>query len=89
VFARQFWHDTLHSIGLAALALQPIDSSFNAWWDKEVLTGAWTIWKHQNDCLQWSYPRLFMALNRAQEEAVLWSLAGAKGLSVHGAWDGG
>jgi len=32
VFARQFWY------GLAALAPQPVDSSFNAWWDKAVLT---------------------------------------------------
>jgi hypothetical protein len=58
VFARQFWYDILHSIGLAALALQSVDSSFDAWWDKVVLTvsgdarkglnsfiilGAWTI----------------------------------------------
>ena len=38
VFARQFWYDILHSIGLATLALQPVDSSFDAWWDKAVLT---------------------------------------------------
>jgi hypothetical protein len=62
VFARHFWHDTLHSFGLAALAPQPVDSYFDAWWDKVVLTvsedarkglnsliilGAWTIWKHR------------------------------------------
>ena len=61
VFARQFWYDILHSIGLAALAPQSDVSSFDDWWDKAVLTvsedarkglnsliilGAWTIWKH-------------------------------------------
>jgi hypothetical protein len=97
VFARQFWYDILHSIGLAALAPQPNVSSFDDWWDKVVLTvsddarkgpnsliilGAWTIWKHQNDCVfNGCVPRLSTALNLAQEKALLWSLAGAKGLS--------
>ena len=34
-------------------------------------------------------PRLSTALNLAREEALLWSIAGAKGLSLHTARDDG
>jgi hypothetical protein len=38
VFARQFWFEQLQIVGLATLAPQPDDPSFDAWWDKAVLT---------------------------------------------------
>jgi hypothetical protein len=97
VFARQFWYVILHSIGLAALTPQPHVSSFDDWRDKAVLTvsedarkglnsliilRAWTIWKHRNDYVfNGATPRLSTTLNLAREEAHLWSMAGAKGLS--------
>jgi len=44
----------------------------------------------RNDCVfNGATPRLSTTLNLAQEEAVLWSLVGAKGLSLHTTWDGG
>lgn len=95
VFARQFWYVFLHCFGLAALAPQP-HSSFDEWWDNVnlavseevrkglnslIILGAWTIWKHRNDCVfNGAAPRLSTALNLAREEAFLWSLAGASGL---------
>lgn len=66
VFARQFWFQLLHYVGLAVLAPQPTESSFDDWWkrvedlvDKEIrkglnsliMQGSWTIWRHRNDCV--------------------------------------
>lgn len=34
VFARQFWFQFLQHVGLAALAPQPTDISFEDWWEK-------------------------------------------------------
>jgi hypothetical protein len=46
-----------------------------------IILGAWTIWMHRNDCVfNGAIPRLSRALNLAREEALLWSIAGAKGL---------
>jgi len=96
VFARQFWYSILHYAGLSVLAPQPSDTALNDWWrkvencvDSEVrkglnsfiILGAWTIWRHQNDCVfNGASPRLGTALVLAKEEALLWSLARAKGL---------
>ena len=47
-----------------------------------VILGAWTIWKHRNRCVfDGCNPSLVTALRVAREEAVLWSLIGAKALS--------
>ena len=96
VFARQFWYSILHYAGLSVLAPQPSDTALNDWWrkvencvDSEVrkgqnsfiILGAWTIWRHRNDCVfNGASPRLGTALVLAKEEALLWSLARAKGL---------
>ena len=45
--------------------------------------GAWTIWRHRNDCVfNGATSRLDTALLLTKEEAELWCLAGAKGLSL-------
>jgi hypothetical protein len=87
VFVRQFWFVALQGYGLAALAPQPTDYSFDVWWDKTVLaasgdvreglnslimSGTWTIWKHQNDCvINGATPNLSTAPTLAREEALL------------------
>jgi len=58
VFARQFWFDLLRQVGLAVLAPQPCDTSFDEWWSKAdqsvtgdmrkglnslIILGSWTI----------------------------------------------
>jgi hypothetical protein len=48
-----------------------------------VVLGAWTIWKTRNDVVfNGVAPKVDRALLLAREEAELWMLAGAKGLSV-------
>jgi hypothetical protein len=96
VFAKQFWFDFLSSVGLQELCPAHEDS-FESWWKSSssrasdlmrngfnslVILGAWTIWKHMNRCVfDGCNPSLVTALRVAREEAVLWSLIGAKALS--------
>ncbi|RCV45702.1 hypothetical protein SETIT_9G474500v2 [Setaria italica] len=47
-----------------------------------VMLGAWMLWKERNDIVfNGASPRIERLLLLAQEEAVLWRLAGAKGIS--------
>jgi hypothetical protein len=47
-----------------------------------VMLGAWVLWKHRNSCVfNGAVPSVPAALLVAREEALLWSMAGAKGLS--------
>jgi len=65
---------------------------FDVWWDKAssavsgdtkkglnslIILGAWTIWKLG------ATRSVSVALAHAKEEALLWSMAGAKDLSLH------
>jgi hypothetical protein len=48
-----------------------------------VMLGAWVIWKHRNSCvLNGATLSVTAALLVAKEEALLWSMAGARGLSL-------
>lgn len=66
VFARQFWFILLQRLGLANLAPQPTEVSFDDWWiyalnsvstthkqglNSLSILGAWAIWKHRNECV--------------------------------------
>jgi mannosylglycoprotein endo-beta-mannosidase len=98
VFARDFWFSLLSHFGLAALAPQPSDQSFDKWWRKVdsadvgdyrlglnslVILGAWSIWRHRNDCVfNGASPNVNLALALARDEAHCWSLVGAKGISL-------
>jgi hypothetical protein len=44
--------------------------------------GAWVIWKHRNQCVFCGTPpSVPTVLQVARDEAMLWTIAGAKGLS--------
>ena len=48
-----------------------------------IILGAWTIWRHRNDCVfNGASPRVDTALILAKEDAQLWSMAGARGLPL-------
>jgi len=98
VFSRDFWFSLLSHFGVASLAPQPSDHSIDEWWRKVdnaasgdlrkglnslVILGAWSIWRHRNDCVfNGATPNVNLALALAREEAHWWSMAGAKGLSM-------
>ena len=85
VFARHFWLELLQFFGLATLAPQLDEPSFDVWWDRSalmvsgdtrkglnslVILGAWTIWKVRNDCVfNGATPSITTALAHAREEA--------------------
>jgi hypothetical protein len=97
VFSWQFWPQLLHRFGLPDIAPQPSAVGFFDWWqqagstldkgakkgfDSLVMLGAWILWKERNDIVfNGASPKLERALLLAQEEATLWMLAGAKGIS--------
>jgi hypothetical protein len=97
VFARQFWFFLLQRVGLAALAPQPSDISFDDWWRRAsdsinglaqrglnslIILGAWTIWRHRNECVfNGKSPRLPSALIMTGEDSLFWGLARARGLA--------
>ena len=98
VFSRQFWFSLFQRFGLTALAPQPQDICFDDWWEKVeasvagdlrqglnslVILGAWSIWRHRNNCVfNGASPSVAAAIALAFEEAHLWSLAGARGLTL-------
>jgi hypothetical protein len=98
VSSLETWFSLLSRFGFAALAPQPSDQSFDNWWRKVdgavsgdynlglnslVILGAWSIWRHRNDCVfNGASPNVNLALAMAREEAHWWSRAGAKGISL-------
>jgi hypothetical protein len=97
-FARQVWAGLLQPVGLLQLVPQPTDGGFEDWWcasssrvqehlrsgfNSLVILGAWVIWKHRNSCVfNGAAPSVQAALLVAREEVLLWSMAGAKGISL-------
>ncbi|KAF8779289.1 hypothetical protein HU200_002970 [Digitaria exilis] len=88
VFTRQIWFQLLHRFGLASLAPQPNETSFDIWWakaDRFVFGGGGEREReqHRNDCVfNGSSPCVEAVMVMIREEAQLWSMAGAKGLSL-------
>jgi hypothetical protein len=98
VFARQSWVGLLQPVGMVTLVPQPMDDSFEGWWhassmrvqeqlrkgfNSMVVLGAWIIWKHRNRCVfNGLVPCVAAALLAAREEALLWTVARARGMSL-------
>jgi hypothetical protein len=77
---------------------QPDDSVWDDWWEKVeaattgdvrkglnsiVILGAWSIWKHWNDCVFNGVVRnINTTLSLARDDAHWWCLAGVKGMSL-------
>ena len=73
------------------------DISFEAWWSRSaevvpkdlrdgfnslVVLGAWSIWRHQNDCVfNGAQPNIARLLASAGDEFNMWCFVGAKGLT--------
>lgn len=97
-FSRQFWFFFVSRIGLAVLAPQLGEISFLDWWRKAssslpllmqkglnsiVILGAWTLWRHRNDCLfDGNPPRLAAALSMAGSDLWFQGRAGAKDIQL-------
>ncbi|GJN06072.1 hypothetical protein PR202_ga23758 [Eleusine coracana subsp. coracana] len=104
VFACQFWHFLLNRIGHGHLAPLPDDLIFREWWAKVtkpanssikkglnsyITLGAWVLWRHRNDCVfNGASPNLATVLRTVGYEVRMWSMAGAKGLSLLTSYDG-
>ena len=98
VFTREFWFRFLSQVSLQSLSPQPTDLSFFDWWDRVssatsdiilqginslIILGAWTIWTHCNRCVfDGAAPDIARALIIAGEERKLWSMAGARAISL-------
>lgn len=98
LFSCQFWFFFLSQMGLALLAPQPEATSFLDWWSSSsssmrssiqkgfnslIILGAWTLWRHRNECVFGRKPpRLAAALCLAGDEILCWSAAGAKDLQL-------
>jgi hypothetical protein len=82
---------------MLALTPQPHDELFEDRWriaslrapghlkgfDSLLVLGTWVIWKHQDSCVfNGVASRVPAVLEIAKEEALLWTMAGAKGLSM-------
>lgn len=88
----------LRWFGLSTLTPQPQDISFDDWWEKAeasvagelrkglnslIILGAWSVWRHRNDCVfNGTVPNVATTVILAMDEAQLWSLAGARDLSL-------
>jgi hypothetical protein len=85
-------------VALLELVRQPNDEVFEEWWrtsnlwvhghhrkgfNSLVVLGAWVIWKHRNLCVfNGLKPSVPTTLQMAREEALVWTVAEAKRLSL-------
>lgn len=97
VFSRAVWHQVLTLVGLPHCSPDPSDQIFQEWWQaaehkvpKQQRAGhnslvalvAWCLWKLRNNCVfEGAPPSLPLIIQDIKEDAKLWSMDGAHGLS--------
>jgi hypothetical protein len=60
-----------------------VNQSVRKGFNSLVTLGAWTLWRHHNECVfNGASPRLSATLVVAGEEAIMWSMAGAEELAL-------
>jgi hypothetical protein len=100
VVARQVWFSLFSTLNLSTLAPRQQDNNFAKWWRKVsrkiskekrkglnslIILGAWSIWKHRNDCIFMAEsPSVSLILSNFRDEHSLWCLARAKNLQALG-----
>lgn len=98
VFAREFWFSLLSHFDLQRLTPGISEDSFALWWRRSskqiakgskkgfntlIILGAWILWKHRNaGVFDGTTPPVQGAMAILKQETQLWSLAGARGLTV-------
>jgi hypothetical protein len=71
---KSWWH---------ASSLRVQDEQQRKGFNSLVMLGAWIIWKHRNQCVfDGLAPCVSAALLAAREDALLWTVAGARGMSL-------
>ncbi|GJN28779.1 hypothetical protein PR202_gb16943 [Eleusine coracana subsp. coracana] len=69
-------------------AAESANSSVRKGLNSYVTLGAWVLWRHQNDCVfNGASPNLTLVLRTVGDEVRMWSMAGAKGLSLLTSYD--
>jgi len=97
VFTRQFWFSILQHFGLQAIAPQLDDQCFIEWWaeassrfsgqakkgvNSTIILRSRLVWKHHNYYVfEGGGANLARVMTAFKEEAQLWSVAGARGVS--------
>jgi hypothetical protein len=66
------------------LSSQSVEGVARKGFNSLVILGDWSIWKHKNEYVfGGSPPSVVVALQLTRDEALLWTMAGAKGLFPH------
>jgi hypothetical protein len=97
VLSREVWFRVLALVGLQHCTSNPTSTLFQEWWRTAtqmvpkqhrsgfhslVILVAWWLWKHRNVCVfEKASPSVQKVIQDIKEDARLWCLAGAKGLS--------
>uniref|UniRef100_A0A0A9HR92 Reverse transcriptase zinc-binding domain-containing protein n=1 Tax=Arundo donax TaxID=35708 RepID=A0A0A9HR92_ARUDO len=97
VFARGIWFSVLSITGLQQLTPNQDGQTLQEWWSQAqfevtpqcrkgfnslVILIAWWLWKHRNSCVfEGASPSYHVILQDIQDDAKMWCMAGAKGLS--------
>jgi hypothetical protein len=96
VFSREIWYQVLSLVGLQQCLPRPSDTVFQEWWQASelqvpkqhgkgfnslVALVVWWLWKHRDACVFEASHNAQKIIQYIEDDARLWCMAGAKGLS--------